>query len=432
MRFLRKVFPVLLIVGFCLVGVWVSAQSLPRRPFIGLDLRWNAEEEVLVVAKVHQRSAAEKAGLLPGDQLISLDGVPLHSYGQLLELVGKHRKVGDKITLTVRRNGQPLVKKLRLGAYPQEYAADFDIDYREVVTPEGRLRCIVTIPRVPKPVPAVLFIQGIACQSIDTPFDTERASTQLLYELTRRGMATVRVDKFGIGDSEGPDCIEVDFETERRAFLLALQQLKKYDFVDSTQVILLGHSVGGIIAVQIANQEAVKGIVVYGTVGRRWTDYLLESRRRLSMMRGKPEAEMDEYLTGINRCNVQYFMLHQAKEQVARANPGYERYLSLFDIRKDNYWFQLQEVNVPAEWSRYDGFLLSLWGEFDIASLEEDHRMIAHIVEKKNPGKAVFMRVPQADHGMRWATSYHEVVAPYNPVIGHIVAQWIQTITQNP
>lgn len=432
MRLLPKASVVLLIAGFCLFAFWAYAQVLPRRPFIGLDLRWSSEEELLVVERIHPGSAAERADLQPGDRLLSLDEVPLQSYGQLLEMISKHRKPGDKMRLTIRRNGQTLVKKLRLGEYPREHAADFDIDYREVFTPEGRLRCIVTIPRVPKPVPTVFFIQGIACQSIDTPFDTERASTQLLYELTRRGMATVRVEKFGIGDSEGPDCMEVDFNTERRAFLLALQQLKKYDFVDSTQVILLGHSVGGIIAVQIANKETVKGIVVYGTIGRRWTDYLLESRRRLSMMRGKAEAEIDEYLTGINRCNVQYFMLHQPKEEVAATNPAYERYLRLFDIRNDNYWFQLQEVNVPDEWSHYDSFVLSLWGEFDMASLEEDHRMIVNIVEKRNPGKAVFMRVPQADHGMRWAASPREVVAPYNPLIGHIVAQWIQSIIQNP
>ncbi|GIV39548.1 MAG: hypothetical protein KatS3mg033_1348 [Thermonema sp.] len=432
MQLRKKVLGALLfIVG---IGVFcqLSAQSLPRRPFIGLDLRWNTEEEVLEVARVHAGSAAEKAGILPGDRLLHLDDTPLKSYTQLLELVRRNYKVGDKVTLSIRRGGQLLSYRLRLGKYPTEQAPDFAIDYREIKTPQGRLRCIVTRPPNSQAVPAVLFIQGIACQSIDTPFDTQRPYTQLLYELTRQGVATIRVEKFGIGDSEGPDCIEVDFETERQAFLQALRAVKQYDFVDSTQVFLLGHSVGGILAVQIANHEPVKGIIVYGTVGRRWTDYLLESRRRLFMMKGKPEAEIDDYLNGINRCNVEYFVLHRPKSEVANANPAYERYLRLFDIRSDQYWFQLQEVNVPAEWSRYDGFVLSLWGEFDVASLEEDHQMIAHIVNKRQPERAVYVRVPQADHGMRWTTSYREVVAPYNPVIGHIVNQWIQAVCQAP
>lgn len=417
----------------CFLPLLLFGQLLPRRAFLGLDLHWESEKQRLVVDRVHPSGAAQKAGILPGDALLEVNHQPLHAYQQLVHIVQKQHRPGDRLLLAIERHGQVLYKKVRLGEYPHEQAPDLLLSYQQVSTPKGRLRCIIAYPTsTDRQLPAMLFIQGMNCSSVDTPFDTEQPSTQLLYDIARQGFVTIRLEKYGIGDSEGPPCESVDYETELQAFTLAARQLKQNPLIDSTRFFLLGHSVGGIIAVQLAQQVPVKGIIAYGTIGRRWTDFLLESRRRMFLRKGKPQDLIDDYLTKINRCNVEYFVMHRPKEEVLQANPDCERYLHLFDIRKDEYWFQLQEVNVPAYWRAYKGALLSLWGEYDMASLEEDHQWIVDIVNQQNSGQATFMRLPQCDHGFRWRSSLEDVVASYNPLVAHVIVQWIRALQQQP
>ena len=87
----------------------------------------------------------------------------------------------------------------------------------------------------------------------------------------------MRSEKSGVGDSTGTPCRDVDFRSEVSLFTSALKKLKSYDFVDTENVFIFGHSAGGWVAPLVASEEPVKGIVVYGTVVRPFAEYLVET-----------------------------------------------------------------------------------------------------------------------------------------------------------
>ncbi len=72
-----------------------------------------------LISQVEKGSAAEKAGLQPGDAIIKVDGVTLHNSNELRNIVGL-RELGAKLKLTIIRNGRERVIPVRIGkSYPQ-------------------------------------------------------------------------------------------------------------------------------------------------------------------------------------------------------------------------------------------------------------------------------------------------------------------------
>ena len=82
------------------------------RPYIGITTQ-DLNEQVakannlvvgIYVKYVDDFSAAEKAGIKPGDVIIKADGKEIKTYNELEEIKNTH-KVGDEMTITVHRNG---------------------------------------------------------------------------------------------------------------------------------------------------------------------------------------------------------------------------------------------------------------------------------------------------------------------------------------
>ena len=85
--------------------------------------------------------------------------------------------------------------------------------YDSVMTPDGkRLRTIITKPRDAKGKLPVIFVAGwLSCDSVEAPSDTKAESGLVFRGLAQLpGFALFRMDKQGVGDSEGA-CAETDF-----------------------------------------------------------------------------------------------------------------------------------------------------------------------------------------------------------------------------
>lgn len=84
-----------------------------KRPFIGISGRdldeATAKKNNLVigiyVASVDEFSAAEKAGIKPGDVIIKADGKEIKTMNELNEIKNTHN-IGDTMTVTINRNGK--------------------------------------------------------------------------------------------------------------------------------------------------------------------------------------------------------------------------------------------------------------------------------------------------------------------------------------
>src|SRR5438105_5512880 len=130
---------------------------------------------------------------------------------------------------------------------PRETYPNVDVIYDFVTAPDGkRLRTIITKPRDAKGKLPVIFVAGwLSCDSVEAPADTKDESGLVFRGLAQLpGFALVRVDKNGVGDSQGV-CSENDFESELAGYRAAFHALNNYDFVDPRRVYILGISNGG-------------------------------------------------------------------------------------------------------------------------------------------------------------------------------------------
>lgn len=99
--------------------------SKVKRPYIGItgmDLteklaKENHLVEGIYVKSIDDFSAAEKAGLKPGDVIIEADGKKIKTMDELTEIKNSH-KISDEISIKVNRDGQEKDLTLKLGEQP--------------------------------------------------------------------------------------------------------------------------------------------------------------------------------------------------------------------------------------------------------------------------------------------------------------------------
>ena len=263
---------------------YLFADELPRRGFLGAQVGIPSEElsqKGVVVLSVFPDTSAQEADIRSDDLVLTVDGNPVENPAHFAKLVGVH-KGGEVVKLELKRGGESIIKQIILKEFPKETIPDGKILYHSITVEEARRRVIITRPLTVGPYPAILFIGGIGCYSADLLFDSPYKT--LIYAMTKAGFVTMRVEKTGMGDSEGPNCANTDFDIEVNGYLEALKALKEYSFVDPAAIFLVGHSMGGVIAPKIATEIPIKGIIAIGTVGISWIEYELANSRRQSVL----------------------------------------------------------------------------------------------------------------------------------------------------
>jgi dienelactone hydrolase len=147
--------------------------------------------------------------------------------------------------------------------------ANATVHYNSVVAlPDVRLRTILSVPSAPSNgrFPAVLLLQGGGCGSIDAPFAPLVAQPGLMHTIGSQGFVTLRVEKSGVGDSQGAPCDSIGYHEELAGYRAALKALRVHPSVNPDRIYLLGISLGGVFAPILAAETKVAGISVYGTL----------------------------------------------------------------------------------------------------------------------------------------------------------------------
>jgi fermentation-respiration switch protein FrsA (DUF1100 family) len=169
------------------------------------------------------------------------------------EITGDLKQVGQSFPLTLKR-----VAKATESRRPQTPQKPYP--YQEIeATYENRkggikLAGTLTLPRTGGPFPAVLLITGSGAQDRDETIFGHKPFLVLADYLTRCGIAVLRVDDRGVGGSTGnvQDATSVDFADDVRA---GVEWLKGRPEINASQIGLLGHSEGGIIAPLVASRS---------------------------------------------------------------------------------------------------------------------------------------------------------------------------------
>lgn len=88
-----------------------------QHSYLGVTVRDNANGTGAQIGTVRDGSPAAKAGLKAGDIITAIDGTAVTDASQLTGAIGTHRP-GDKVTLTVKRNGSTFKIDVTLGTRP--------------------------------------------------------------------------------------------------------------------------------------------------------------------------------------------------------------------------------------------------------------------------------------------------------------------------
>ena len=393
----------------------------------------------IAIEQVIPGSTAEAAGFKPGDVLVALDGTKINGAGEFVRMIGS-RKAGDGVTIDLRRGDAARQEKITLKGRPLETSDAFEVLYGTVPSRAGRLRTILTRPKGEGKHPTLFLIQGVGLFSVDNPIGALASYKTIAHEFTRHDFVTLRVDKPGCGDSEGGPARDVDFDTELDGYRQALRMLKARGDVDAERVFLFGHSMGGVMAPLLASEIPVRGIIVYGTIARTWTEYMLENtRRQLELADTDPsaidrqlrdDAALLTYLYAEKRSPKEIVARHPRLRPLLKQSITEDRY---FVDRSLTFFRQLADKNLGAAWESFNGHALAIWGKADFVSHEDDHALIARIVNRDHPGHGTFLALDGIDHGFNRAASRRvsfergqsRQPGEFNPAILEVCRTWI-------
>jgi len=148
-------------------------------------------------------------------------------------------------------------------------------------------------PEKEGPHPAVVLLQGSGENGRDYAYQGHKFFLVLADHLTRQGIAVLRYDLRGVGESEGR-LSGASLEDLARDAASALRFLKNRPGVDPTRVGLIGHSMGGMIAPRIHGQfEQTAFLVLLAPPSLPGHQVLSRQRARIADVSGASPTEVD-------------------------------------------------------------------------------------------------------------------------------------------
>lgn len=264
---------------------------LPRRLFLGLRVSTrprHASEPArgLRVESVLADGAAEIAGLMREDTLLAIDDRLVHSARDLVDAARSQRHAA-RMTFRFLRGGDEREASVVAPRIPSERIEGGFVELDSVLGYGGaRLRTITTVPDSPGTHPALMFLQGIRPTSCEFPLEPDHPTLRLVAGWTKGGFVVQRVERSGVGDSDGPSPARTDLGAELDGYDAGLEALFARSDVDRNRVFLFGHSFGGMLSPLVALERSLAGVIVFGSSSARWHECVVAtSRRRLELTR---------------------------------------------------------------------------------------------------------------------------------------------------
>jgi pimeloyl-ACP methyl ester carboxylesterase len=386
-----------------------SDGTLARSARLPFAIERAAEDSsVLRVSRVEEDSAAARSGLRIDDVILRIDGRPVDRPAQARRIL-EHGTGGRRVTLEIRRGDTSHQIGLTLPPAPLEDIPGVLSRYGSLRTPDGlRLRTILTRPEGSTGrLPALYFVQWLSCDSIEYPLNPDDHGWQQMLQLlaSRSGIAMMRTEKAGIGDSEG-DCEALDYDTELAHHRLALRQLAGDPGIDPERIVIFGASMGGNMAALLAAELEPAGLVIWGTAIKSWFEHLVEFNRRYLEYSGRPAPEISPLVNRQISFLEAFLIEGRSPAEIAADDPALGDVWPLIRGsagatlygRPYRYHQQAQAKDWAGAVAAVDAPTLVLYGEYDWYEALDDHVLIARLVERRCPGNARLVVVPGMDH----------------------------------
>jgi dienelactone hydrolase len=295
----------------------------------------------------------------------------------------------DKLTLDARFTFSADGKIAGLGFVPTattEYKAPNYVKrdtFREVEIKIGEggpweLPGTLSIPIGDGPFPAVVLVHGSGPNDRDETILANKPFRDLAWGLSTRGIAVLRYEKRT--RVHGEKMVGKDFPTVKEEVvddaLAAVALLRTRKEIDPKRVFVLGHSLGGLMAPRIGEQDVkIAGLIVLAGNTRPLEDLVLEQFTYLYSLEGPTEEQKAE--------------LQKIKDQVARVKdpnlaadtPGKELPLGV----PGAYWLALREYHPAETAANLRMPMLIMQGERDYQVTMEDFALWKkHVSGRKN------------------------------------------------
>lgn len=394
-----------------------------------------------VLTEITKGSPMADSELTVGDKIIAVNDVLIDSDENWTE-INYSLRANQPTNIKYIRNGKKGATSIKLNPYPKENHEGVDTYYESIVNDKGhQQRVIITKPNDGKKVkPAVIVLGGLSCSSIEQlPGRTNNWLRVLTDWVEKSKMVVMRVEKTGVGDSEG-NCSTTDFHTDISGFRAAAALLKSKGYVDTTKIVVFGSSMGSALAPLIANEFNFAGVISEGTFFKTWFEHMLEIERRLQQMQGKSESEIVQLMNHYY-IPLYYGMLVQKKtygevvsEYPALADYNYHASAHMYG-RPVAYYHQLQDFDLAGEWSKVTVPVRILRGTNDWIMSDEDNDLIVEVVKRSGNNDIELYRYEGLDH---WNTihpspnnSFEGKPGKWQDDISDLTIRWAQEIV-NP
>jgi pimeloyl-ACP methyl ester carboxylesterase len=170
--------------------------------------------------------------------------------------------------------------------YPEE-----DVAYNNS-SAHVRIAGTLTLPKGTGPFPAVLLIVGSGPLDRDEMVAFHKPFLVLADHLTRQGIAVLRVDKRGVGQTTGDfeAATIYDLADDVRA---GVEYLKTRKEIDPKHIGLIGHSEGGVVGPILASQSSdVAFLVMLAGLGQNNGDIIIFQKLLAARMHGADESKL--------------------------------------------------------------------------------------------------------------------------------------------
>jgi uncharacterized protein len=395
-------------------------QELPRHGVIGLQVMGTPP----AVQRVVPGGAGEAGGFQSGDVVLELDGRRVENTDQFVRGVGRHL-AGEVVQIKVRRGAEEIARTAVLKPRPFETSAHGEVLYRSVQVGGARRRVIVGKPRREGKMPAVLFMQGLGCYSLD---GTDRRSGygRVIDALEQRGYVTMRVEKTGEGDSEGPLCTDLGSTAAQEAagWVAGLRALKQYDFVDPARVFVFAHSMGPIVGALAVAEEPVRGFMAVETIGTSWHEYDLERVRVQAGLMSLPE-EVDREVREYEPCSHGFFVEKKRPDELR----GCERLFAPFGSVPYTYMQSVGDISLGRQWKGGEFPVLVIYGTASPVTTARQSQYLVELINRYRPGRAKYIEVAGMGHDLARYGSMRESVegrGEFHAGLLEVVFGWLE------
>ena len=244
---------------------------------------------------------------------------------------------------------------------PPPYASPAAYQERDVTvgTAPWALPGTLTMPTGPGPVAAVILVHGSGPGDRDATVGRIKQFKDLALGLASRGIAVLRYDKRTrvhanlMRDLAG---FTVKDETVDDA-LAAVQVIGSTTGVDSRRIVVLGHSLGGMLVPRIAAaaRSSVAGFIIMAGAARPIQQAVVDQSRYLAMADGT--------ISGEERAQID--QVEQVAARVAALGPADAATPDLIFGAPASYWLDLRGYDPPVAAAQVHQPMLVLQGERD-------------------------------------------------------------------